>query len=260
MTAPLTTPAKAQSAEHALSPSQVSTFLDCAARWYFAKVLQIDAPANGALALGHAVHRTTAGVMRGKGATGALCTLTEALEILDAVWPDELGQAELAPDESADKLATYGRKIVAKWHTQIAPELEPVAVEMRLSGKIGGISVNSIVDLVDARNILIDLKTAAKKPGRISSDYAFQLATYGVLAGIDHARLITITKAESPQIVSHTLEIGEEDRRHVEAIYPLVSEAMQSGIYPPRRTSHLCSRKHCPFWRQCVAEFGGAVA
>jgi len=33
--------------------------------------------------------------------------------------------------------------------------------------------------------------------------------------------------------------------------------AMRGGLYVPNRASNPCSRKHCAFWRQCTAEFGG---
>src|SRR5579871_3369483 len=182
MSAALTVPVKAQTAAHALSPSQATTFLDCAARWYFAKVLALPDPQNGALSLGHAVHRTAAAVMRGKGANaGELPTLTDALEIFETVWQDELENAELAPDENQDDLASTGRRIVAKYHNQVAPDLMPAAVETTLTGKIGGIEVHAIADLITTDGIVCDLKTASKRPGKISADHAFQLATYAML-------------------------------------------------------------------------------
>jgi RecB family exonuclease len=260
MNAPLTTPARAQTEAHALSPSQVSTFLDCAARWYFGKVLKLPDPQNGALALGRAIHAAAAAVMREKAAAGGeLPGYDLALETFSAAWAEELSRAELAPDEQRIELADTGRRMLQLWHTQVAPEISPAAVELPISGVIGGTHVNAIIDLVTTDGTVIDLKTAAKKPGAIRADHAFQLATYGMLGDYQTARLVTITKTTTPAIVQHTLDIGPQQRRHAEAIYPIVAAAMQSGIYPPRRSSLLCSRKHCPFWRECIAEFGGEV-
>src|SRR4051812_27105113 len=39
-----------------LSPSQVTTFLDCQPRWYYGSVLKLPAPPPSSLALGTAVH------------------------------------------------------------------------------------------------------------------------------------------------------------------------------------------------------------
>ena len=42
-------------------------------------------------------------------------------------------------------------------------------------------------------------------------------------------------------------------------MYPLVQEAMRSGLYVPNRASFLCSRKYCPHWQRCEDEYGGKV-
>jgi hypothetical protein len=39
-----------------LSPSQVNTYLTCAAKWYFHYLVGLAEPATGALALGKAFH------------------------------------------------------------------------------------------------------------------------------------------------------------------------------------------------------------
>jgi hypothetical protein len=60
--------------------------------------------------------------------------------------------------------------------------------------------------------------------------------------------------------VQQSCEIGAEERRYAERLYPMVQEAMRDGIYPPRRASPLCSRRYCGYWRECEREFGGHVA
>jgi len=39
----------------------------------------------------------------------------------------------------------------------------------------------------------------------------------------------------------------------------MVATAIADGLYLPRRSSNLCSRRHCPYRQTCEAEFGGAV-
>ena len=254
-----TTHAPEQTPAHALSPSQVSTFLDCAARWYFGRIAQLADPPNGALALGSAIHATAAAAMRDKADRGSLCSEAAALKHFEHAIHTHLAAAQLAPDETAETLTETGRKMVSLWHSRIAPEIAPAAVEIAITGEIGGVSIHAIADVITADGIVIDYKTTSKKPGEIRADHAFQLATYGMLSGNDKGRIVTITKTAEPTIAQHTIQIGEAQRKHAEAIYPLVSAAMQSGIYPPRRSSLFCSRKHCAFWRQCVKEFGGEV-
>jgi hypothetical protein len=110
--------------------------------------------------------------------------------------------------------------------------------------------------------MLVDLKTASKKPAGVSSSHALQLTTYGVLADQAAAkvnpvkrytapRLYTITKTKTPAVVQQTVEITPEDRAYAEYIYPAVQDAARRGEVLPRRSSNLCSRKHCAYWQQC---------
>ncbi|HLJ49110.1 MAG TPA: hypothetical protein VKU01_24010 [Bryobacteraceae bacterium] len=72
-------------------------------------------------------------------------------------------------------------------------------------------------------------------------------------------RLWTITQAATVAVEQHTLMIDNAQRLYANSLYQVASKGMQSGIYPPRRSSFLCSRKHCAFVRQCVSEWGGEV-
>ena len=73
------------------------------------------------------------------------------------------------------------------------------------------------------------------------------------------ARLYTITKTKTPAVVQQTVEITAEDRAYAEYIYPAVQDGMRCGEVLPRRSSNLCSRKHCAYWRECQADYGGYV-
>ena len=48
--------------------------------------------------------------------------------------------------------------------------------------------------------------------------------------------------------------------RRVQKLYPAVQQAIRAGLFLPNRSSNLCSRKYCSFWRRCEREFGGKVA
>ncbi len=108
---------------------------------------------------------------------------------------------------------------------------------------------------------VIDLKTASRKPPGISADYRLQLTTYDLLCPQSRGvgRLDVMVKTKTIRLVHQTTEIGPDDVQFVESIYPMVQEAIRDGLFYPRRTSRLCSRKYCAFWRACEKEFGGTV-
>jgi hypothetical protein len=49
------------------------------------------------------------------------------------------------------------------------------------------------------------------------------------------------------------------DLEETERMYPLVQQAIRTGLFLPNRSSYMCSRKYCTFWRVCQREFGGEV-
>jgi len=49
-------------------------------------------------------------------------------------------------------------------------------------------------------------------------------------------------KARTVERVQQNSEVGAEERRYSETPYPMVQEVMRDRIYPPRRSSRVCSR------------------
>jgi CRISPR/Cas system-associated exonuclease Cas4 (RecB family) len=129
-----------------------------------------------------------------------------------------------------------------------------------VSGKIAGVKVRGIIDILDAERRIIDIKTASRKPSKISGDYAFQLATYTAL--LDHSvsgetRIDSLVSTKDPQLVQIEHTPGENGRKLVERIHPLVAEGIANGLFIPNRASMLCG--YCPYTRACEAEYGGLI-
>src|ERR1039457_4627046 len=167
-----------------LSPSQVRCFFDCPARWWFKYGLQFPARKNSSLALGLAVHQALEVNFREKletqedlETTGVVCVFREA-------WMEQVPQTVFTSGESQGDLRRLGERLVAKYMDEVAPTVEPAAVELDVQGEISGVRVRGRVDVLDVEGRLIDFKTASRRPSCVSPDYAFQLATYPA----DHSR------------------------------------------------------------------------
>jgi len=169
--------------------------------------------------------------------------------------------AEFREDEEPAALIETGRPLVRKYMADAAPSVQPKAVELPVEGMIAGVRVHGIVDLLDMEGRIVDFKTAARRPAGITPDYSLQLTTYSMITpgSSGSCRLDTVTKTRTVELVQQRREIGAEERRYAETLYPMAQEAMRDGIYPPRRSSPVCSRRYCGYWRECEREFGGRV-
>ena len=99
----------------------------------------------------------------------------------DAAWDRGAEGAEFAADNDVEALKASDARLAHKYLTEAVPAIEPVAVEVPVSGMTAGIAVRGIADIVTMDGTLIDIKTASRKPSGLAADHALQLATYAQL-------------------------------------------------------------------------------
>jgi hypothetical protein len=245
-----------------LSPSSASQYLGCSAKYFYRKVAKIEDPPTGALTLGSAVHSAITENFAQKMETFEDLDIAGVSAIYNSVWTEKAKVTEFRDDEDPSTLKAQGLALTLKYLDEACPAIQPAAVELHVSGRIGGVLVQGYIDLLDVEGRIIDLKTAAKKPSEISSDYAFQLATYTQLCdgASGEARLDTLVKTKAPQLIQISCSA---DTAHVDAttkMYPLVQQSIRAGVWLPNRSHYMCSRKYCGAWRNCQRDFGGTVA
>ena len=128
-----------------------------------------------------------------------------------------------------------GERLVAKYMDEVAPTVEPAAVELDVQGEIAGVAVRGRVDVLDVEGRLIDFKTASRRPSSVSPDYAFQLATYQqITPGASGAvRIDSLVKTQTVQIVQQAYDVGQPDIRATQVLYPMAQQAMGVGDVLP---------------------------
>jgi len=260
---PAPPPSGSTSAEVAeiLSPTQVRYFMDCQVRWWFKYRLKHPDLPNGNMALGRAVHAALTHNFAQKIETREDLPVAGVLALFRESWAEECRKTEFRDDEDPAELAACGGALVVKYLDEVAPRIDPAAVEIRVEGEIGGVRVQGWIDLLDTDGRIIDIKTAARKPSAIEPDYRFQIATYAQLTpgASGEARLDTLVKTKTPAIVTQDFTINEQDLLATRTLYPLAQRSMKSELHMPNRLSLSCSRRHCSYWRCCEREWGGAV-
>jgi len=205
-----------------LSPSQISQFLNCPAKWMFRYLLDIKDPDTAATALGTAFHETIAHNFRQKRETARDLPLAECLEFFRNALGWQLETIRLQKDEHPMELLELGETMVAKYIEEAAPSIQPAAVESRVSGLIGGVKVSGYVDLLDTEGRLIDSKSSTKPIKGIAHDHRLQLTSYAMItpAASGACRLDTVTKGKTVTLIQKSFCVSEKDRQYAEVVYP----------------------------------------
>jgi hypothetical protein len=204
-----------------LSPSQVRTFLDCSAKWWFKYGLGLPEPKTSWLAFGLAVHAAVETNFRSKLETGEDLERAGAVMAFRDAWREQMSETRFHPGEDPRTIGRTGERLVARYVTEVAPQIRPAAVELEVEGEIAGVKVSGRVDLLDVEGRLIDIKTASRRPSSVSPDHAFQLATYRQITpgASGEARLDTLVRTQMPDIVEQSYRVGEQDLRATTTLF-----------------------------------------
>src|SRR3954447_10139618 len=124
-----------------LSPTQVNTYLDCSARWWYKHALRLPERKSSNLGIGIAFHDSVMENFRQKLDTKEDLPETGTRMLFRACWESIKHGLELAPGENADDLAEMGEALVEEYMSKVAPRIEPAAVEQPVAGMIGGVNV-----------------------------------------------------------------------------------------------------------------------
>lgn len=73
-----------------------------------------------------------------------------------------LENTRLEKGEHPLELLELGETMIAKYFSEVAPLIQPAAVEERVSGMIGAVRVAGYLDLMDVEGRIVDSKTALK--------------------------------------------------------------------------------------------------
>jgi RecB family exonuclease len=189
-----------------LSPSQVSSLMDCAYRWYAKHVLKMPESPTSQQILGRAVHAALAANFEQKLDSKVDLPASGVLAVYREAWVVLSEGTEFRDDEDHDELGKAGEALVDKYMEEAAPRIEPAAVEMRVEGVIAGVKVAGYIDLVDVDGCVIDIKTAKARPSSVNPMHRFQIATYRHLTPLARGtgRIDTLVKTKSPQLIQQS--------------------------------------------------------
>lgn len=251
-----------------LHASQLDMLSRCPLQYYYRYVLGEVRPPAVAMLVGTATHKSVEANLQHKIASGDLLPLDAvqeaAKDALEARWA---GEGVMLDDEerergvvrvkgdAVDDAVTY-----ATLHaTEVAPEVQPVAVERTFRIDLKGYPVD-LVGTIDIEDVpgLRDTKTSGKSPQEDAAAKSVQLTVYSMaLQALNgkptgRVRLDYLVKTKVPKVVSMESARDEHAYRALLDRVARAARLIESGaFYPTSPDNWVCSKRFCGWWGRC---------
>jgi CRISPR/Cas system-associated exonuclease Cas4 (RecB family) len=244
-----------------ISYTQITTYMQCPARWWFRYVVGLKVPPTAALVWGKAVDRVLSHNYAVKMEKGT----DEYEDVLEDMFTEtyraEAKEAIFLPDESPEKDEEVGRARIREYRRVVAPTIMPRGVQREYERMIGDIPMTGVVD-VETEDEIIDIKTGSRAQSSISDGQRLQLELYNSLRPTPARRvsihLLVRNETRSGNVIVLSAQ-PEADRRIVESVLSGVVKGIRHEVIYPNRAAPTCSRRWCGYWEICEKTYGGKV-
>lgn len=241
-----------------MSATSLGTLLKCQQMYYWRYVMGKRVPPGVALVIGKGAHGSAEKDLVNKQEWGELLSdeavADHARDATVKAWEKE---EPVRHDGDPDKGGAVDTAVALAGlhHKQLAPKIEPVAVErgFRLEIPDFPYDVVGYVDVEEERRIR-DLKTSAKTPPEDAAEKSDQLSIYALEAAVRGApkqevAMDHLVKTSRPQVVTRTATRGPEDHARLMLKLEIAAKVIQSGNFLPcAPDSWTCGAKWCGFW------------
>jgi len=255
---------------HHISHTQLSMFCRCQAAWYFRYVCGLIIPPKSAMMRGSCVHRAVAHDYTQKVESKVNLPVEDVLDVFSDEYEERSGEVAWKDTEDAGKIKDAGVNVLAKYHEEVAINVQPVDVEQTFSMSINWIqddedktvAYKGILDLMDDAGGITDLKTTGRTPQRADGGHVNQLTGYflGKEALGDKptgAQLDYLIALKTPKIIQFQVDVTDSQKKFFLNQIPKIVTAMEGENYYAARGNRFCSPDACGYYVKCCEEFGG---
>lgn len=252
-----------------ISYTQLSMVLRCGEQYYRRYLKGEILPPSGSLIRGRSCHKAEEMNFRQKINSLNDLAIEEIKDFFSDQWEESKFEIAWTPEElngespkkAEAKYKDSGISLITAYHTEIAPQTQPIDVEKKFVVKFKGgyPDLQGIIDRIDTNGIVIDLKFQAKSP--TSDDIAkdIQMTAYDLgfrhTFGYKPAKLkkeYSIATKTAKTIIQETLP--RDDETLTRFLYRLekAMEVVEKGVFQPAPIgAWWCDPRYCGYYQTC---------
>ena len=244
-----------------LSASSIGMFLKCPRQYEFRYMQKIKSPPNAAMTQGSVVHKAVETNFRQKIETGVDLPLDSVKDACADAHKDMFTKdVILGEGDTIGKLKDQAVSLVEIHHKEIAPRVQPAAVEQKFNLDLGEefpFTLLGFIDLVEKDGTIADLKVKGKRVSQADLDEDMQFTCYSLARRIitgeaePGMRMDILLKNKIPKAVQMTTTRTNADCRFFLGQVEQVGNAIKTGIFYPNTNGWHCSENWCGYWDMC---------
>lgn len=253
-----------------ISISQINMYLRCSMQYYYRYIQGLKVQPKSALTLGSAIDTGLNHNYLQKIETHQDLKANEVEDVFSTEFESRKVDTLWQKDEDPAEIKDNGVKMIGAYHKQIAPTVQPIAVQKEIRIEFENFDYDALMylDLIDDTKTIIDTKTTSKRyksEDTIPDDHRRQLAFYGFGYRTQNQepesglRLDYLHKGTGCEPFQIPLTYSDEDLRYCHSLLGYVANAVQQKVFIPNRSSFLCSQKWCGYWELCAKDIGGRI-
>ncbi len=259
----MTALAAPETAKFHLSPSSLKLFLRCPASYMFKYIYGIKTPSTSYFAKGRALHKGLEVNYLQKINTRQDLPLSDVHDAAADEFEKQATEIVLEEGEDLGAIKDQTLNLVALYHAEISPTIQPVAVERKFVVDIPETDYEmvGIIDLIDDQGNIRDTKHYGRTPSESDIHGDLQLTTYSFLyreatGKIENGvHLDCLIETKVPKVVRLDSSRTERDINRLVNISRTVIQSIKNGDFYPNPTGFMCSEKGCNFWEICHRDF-----
>lgn len=165
-----------------ISFSQIGTYLDCSFKHYLRYHEGIIAPPKGVMTLGRSYDFAHSHNFKQKIESHIDLGEAEVLDAFTTNFDVQKQETIWMPGEKADSFRTEGIGLVKKYHSEVSPRIQPVAVQEMIKIPFSNIDVEfwAVPDIITDSRLIIDDKVTAKIMSQEDADKSLQASGYSL--------------------------------------------------------------------------------
>ncbi len=256
--------------------SEINSYLECPAKFYFDSVEKIKVPNKIALAGGTAYHTALELNFTQKINSREDLPAEDVIECFSSAFDDEAAEVDKADFdiEKPGQVKDAWIEVLKIYMKDTAYRIFPIAVERRLAAKFKDFKygLTGKIDIKDEDGVIVDHKTTSKPYKETPENYKLQVGGGYVL--LENALSISDksnTPVKSTRIdynIRKSPKSNKAEVRHIQididvdyflAVFQNVSNGISANVFPPNRGHIYCTRRFCKFWNECEKKFYGKV-